>query len=229
MQFAVDNKNTRLCKDIFGNIYDVYHIPKGAIFQNLDLSGMDFAELPASLATCAVLGKFNCSYCVNLTSLKNLPQGFKVLDCSNCWSLTSLRGIPESVSMVICHDCRSLPTLIGLPPKLRSLDCRGCRSLPDFNGCNSEMLEEVLCSSCFSISSLRGIFSKRLRRIDFGLRPPVNLVEIPEHIPSEVVLGISPGEIAFHKACWGLNRELEKIKAKAIALFTKGAEKVNAR
>ena len=97
-----------LCKDINGNLHSIYNIPEGTVFENLDVSGVDFTELPASLAKCTVLGCFDCHDCAKLTSIKNLPKGIKKLDCHNCKRLLSLEGCHKDVEVVNCFECFGL-------------------------------------------------------------------------------------------------------------------------
>jgi len=103
-----DVQGMGLCKDINGNLHSIYNIPEGTVFENLDVSGVDFTELPASLAKCTVLGCFDCHDCAKLTSIKNLPKGIKKLDCHNCKCLLSLEGCHKDVEVVNCFECFGL-------------------------------------------------------------------------------------------------------------------------
>ena len=67
-------------KDVNGNVYhSLNDIPKGAVFDRLDLSFMDFTELPRILATLKVR-KLKIDNCTALETLKNLPRGLEWLD-----------------------------------------------------------------------------------------------------------------------------------------------------
>ena len=95
-----------LYRDINGNLHNINNIPDGTVFDELDLSGMDFTELP-DLSKC-VIKKLIIRDCKNLTSLKNLPNYIKEIDCSGCSSLTSLEGCPKGVKRINCTCCHHL-------------------------------------------------------------------------------------------------------------------------
>jgi len=209
------NGKKRYFKDIHGNVYDINHIPPGTVFEDLDLSCMKFTELPEVLTTCTVKRRFDCSYCIHLTSLKNLPKGVRILDCNNCWSLSSLEGCHDSVEVLICHDCHNLPSLKGISKKLRKLDCSVCWSIPDLKGCCSEVLEEINCCRCTSLESFEGCCSKALKSIYCRA---CCILCIPDCIPDEVIQGLSGGEIAMGRFSWLIKQNKNTLRAKLSAI-----------
>ena len=119
LDFAHDLQYMGLCKDINGKIHSIYNIPEGTVFDNLDLSGMDFTELP-DLSKCTIKGKLDLRNCSNLTSLKGLPEGLRELNCSSCKSLRSLEGCPESVEEIDLSECDSI-SLEGCPKGIKEI------------------------------------------------------------------------------------------------------------
>ena len=96
-----------LRRDINGNVQNVLKPSEGAVFQDLDMSFLDFREFPASLATCTVKGNLNLSGDGpdSLNTLKNCPKVEGEIDVSYRIFIESLEGIPEGVKKVICTGC----------------------------------------------------------------------------------------------------------------------------
>ncbi len=93
-----------LRRDINGNVQDILKPSEGAVFQDLDISYVDFDAISASLATCTVKGNLKLPEdgVFYLTTLKNCPKVEGEIDVSNRYHLKSLEGIPEGVGKVIC-------------------------------------------------------------------------------------------------------------------------------
>lgn len=149
-----DTQNIRLCRDINGKLHDIYNIPEGTVFKDLDLSGMNFTELPASLANCTVKGRLICHGCTYLKSLKNLPKGVREVDCSYCDSLETLEGCTDSVETLICTHCNSLPSLKGCGKNVKKIDVSCSISFTSFDGC-PENVKEINCNGCTALPSLK--------------------------------------------------------------------------
>ena len=178
-----DLKNIGLCKDINGHIHNLYNIPAGTEFDELDLSFMNFETWPdltkakiqrleytnsSSLISLESLPEkleeFICYCCSSLSSLEGLPKELKKLNCRYCDSLTSLKGLPEGLEELNCSSCFSLASLEGAPKGLERLDCSSCFSLASLEGA-PKGLEVLNCSSCSSLASLEGA-PKGLKKID---------------------------------------------------------------
>ena len=123
-----DTRNIGLCRDTDGNLHSIYNIPAGTVFDYLNLSGLDFTELPEVLSTCTVKSLY-LNNCTSLKSLKNCPKGVKRLEISGCTSLTSLKGCPDSVESIYCPFCTSLETLEGCSKNAKEISCYGCDKL----------------------------------------------------------------------------------------------------
>ena len=146
----------RVFKDVDGKEYDdITRIPEGAVFDELDLSGMDFTKLPEVLATCTVK-KFVLHECNNLTSLEGCPKGIERFSCSFCDSLTSLEGSPEGVKEFHCENCASLSSLKGCPKSVKELWCNHNLKLTSLEGL-PEGLEYINLEACANVTSLEGL------------------------------------------------------------------------
>ena len=141
-------------RDIYGNKYNsLEDIPEGSIFDKLNLSEMEFTELPEKLATITVR-LLNLEECKSLTSLKGLPKGLKKLNCSDT-SITSLEGLPEGLKEINCTFCNSLETLKGCPESVEKIKGSFCRSLKTLENCPKGL--KVLYCSRAPITSLKGL------------------------------------------------------------------------
>jgi len=154
LDISRDAQNIRLCKDIDGKLHDIYNIPEGTVFEDLDLSGMNFTELPASLANCTVKGRLICNSCIYLKSLKNLPKGVTEIDCSYCTDLNTLEGCSDSVETIVCRGCTSLPSLKGCGKNVKRIDVSYSTSFTSFEGC-PEGVKEINCNGCTALPSLK--------------------------------------------------------------------------
>jgi len=154
LDISRDANNIKLCKDINGKLHDIYNIPEGTVFEDLDLSGMSFTELPASLANCTVKGRLICNGCISLKSLKNLPEGVKEVDCSNCTALDTLEGCTDSVEAIVCRGCTSLQSLKGCGKNVKRVDVSYSTSFTSFEGC-PEDVKEINCNGCTALPSLK--------------------------------------------------------------------------
>ena len=142
----------RIFRDINSKEYDIDSILEGAVFDKLDMSDMDFAELPEVLSTCTVR-ELNLCGCEKLSSLKNLPNGVEYLNLNRCYSLFSLEGCPEGVKVLYCSGSH-ITSLKGLPESLKILICDETH-ISSLKGC-PKGVEYINSSSCEFLTSLRG-------------------------------------------------------------------------
>ncbi len=165
--------------------YSLEDIPEGAMFNDINLSETDFAELPKVLST-LMIKALSIYRCVRITSLEGLPKGLEKLDCGAtgitslkglseglkelyCWStgITSFEGLPRSVEKLSCWKTR-ITSLKGLPKGLKELDCSytnitSLEWLP-------KGVEKLDCSSTL-ITSLKGLHEglKELRCVNTNI------------------------------------------------------------
>ena len=133
MQSADSKQKIRLCEDIHGNVYDVRRIPPGTVFENLDLSDMDFTELPKVLSTCTVKGWFKCCR-TDISSLKNSPKVEGTIDVSGCKNFRSFYGLRKGAQWIYCAHCPSLNSLEGCYGGVRIVNCQdsAIKYIPDY-------------------------------------------------------------------------------------------------
>jgi len=205
-ELAHDFKNMGFCKDIKGNLYDIYNIPEGTVFEELDLSRMDFTELPKVLSTCMVK-RLNISGCTYWNSFKNFPKGLEYLDCRYT-GITSLKGCPEGLKNLDC-SCTKIASLEGYPNSVEDINCSST-SITSLKGCSKNVIH-VDCSGCTDLESLEGC-SKGVKSVFcYGCS---NLKYIPAYIPSSAILGLSASKIAICKLNWLIKNKEAVLKDK---------------
>ena len=127
---------------------DAYLVQKEILKYNLrshiylDLSGLKITSLPSCLSELN-LKTLNCSQCLNLSFLPNLPDCL-ILDCSQCPNITPLPSLPKCTEL----DCSACPLLREIPDlsSCASLECSQCpniTTLPSLPECT-----ELSCSDC---------------------------------------------------------------------------------
>jgi len=217
---AHDFKNMGFCKDINGNVYNINDIPEGTVFDELDLSRMDFVELPEVLATCTVK-KLYLTGCTYWNSFKNFPKGVEYLDCRytginslkgcpaealkkldcSCTSIDSLEGCPKSVEDINCSSTR-ITSLKGCPENVTHIDCSGCRDLGTFEGC-SKKIKNIICYGCEGVKS------------------------IPDYIFNKAIMGLSASKIAKGKLNWLIKNKSAASKAYLLRVIKGNTLKLN--
>ena len=205
-ELANDFKNMGFCKDINGNLYDIYNIPEGTVFDELDLSRMDFTELPKELATCTVK-RLNISGCTYWNSFKNFPKGLEYLDCRYT-GITSLEGCPKGLKKLDC-SCTKIASLEGCSESVEDINCSST-SISSLKGC-PENATHVNCSGCPDLETLEGC-PKGIRAVFcYGCS---NLKYIPAYIPNSSILGLSASKIAICKLNWLIKNKEAALKDK---------------
>lgn len=105
-----------------GKIYDLNKLPENfTIYGDIDLSKQSFQILP-NLSTTTVMGKFDCSQNLNLTSLKGAPKQVKEFNASVCPRVTSLKYGPQCVRIYRINGNPQLKDISDLPNELDFLD-----------------------------------------------------------------------------------------------------------
>lgn len=137
--FIISNKPNK------DGLYEVFS-KKGIIVENKSITSLTNGMFIWTF----VWGKFDCSCCFLLESLKGAPRevvGY--FDCSECKSLKTLEGAPEEVEGgFYCNDCTSLESLEGVPKTVKEFDCSCCYMLHSLKGAPKEVYDRFSCRMC---------------------------------------------------------------------------------
>ncbi|MCX6994248.1 MAG: hypothetical protein NTY13_00165 [Chlamydiae bacterium] len=143
--------NLMAAKQVKGRILESYYTcsqnsEPGLI--ELNLSGLSISQMPPCL-TRLNLKSLNCSNCLELTQLPDLPN-CRQLNCFNCPKLTQLPKLPSGTHLT-CSSCIALKELPDLP-NCTQLNCSNCPELTKLPKLPSGT--HLTCSSCTALKEL---------------------------------------------------------------------------
>jgi hypothetical protein len=130
-------------------------------------------------------GEFDCSHCINLTSLKGCPRSVGTFNCSYCTKLTSLEEGPDEITtMCYCNDC-GLITLKGMPQKCKNFKCSN-NPLKNLEGSPKIIKGRFSCSHCSELETLKGCPEQITAWFDCSKCPKLNFESLKQYIPKKI-------------------------------------------
>lgn len=182
---------------LFDNYYGSYIIPmkpnKDGIFEitftkKMVVINKELSELTNGLfifGDCK--GEFDCSHCINLTSLKGSPRSIGTFNCSYCPKLTSLVGGPEKLynnTTYYCNDC-GLTTLKGSPKNCFGMNC--CNNkIKNLVGGPEKINGHFICNHNSELESLKGCPEQIKGWFDCSNCPKLELESLKMYFPKKL-------------------------------------------
>ena len=93
---------------------------------SIDLSGLKFSKIPLKF------GKIDGILILdgtNITTFENAPYSVKGISARNCMQLKSLKGLPENMSQLDVSGSTALKSLEGVPRIVRFLSIENCKGI----------------------------------------------------------------------------------------------------
>lgn len=130
-------------------------------------------------------GEFDCSHCINLTSLKGSPRSIGTFNCSYCPKLTSLKDGPEQVyNTYYCNNC-GLTSLKGSPKINYGFNCC-CNPLKNLKGASKKINAKFICSYCQELETLEGCPEHIKGWFDCSNCPKLKLDSLKKYFPKKI-------------------------------------------
>ena len=125
--------------------------------------------------------KLKLGYCINLTTLPDLPEGLEEIDLFSCSALKTIKNIPSTVKKLNLQQCINLKTLPKLPEGLEEINLSGCSTLETINNIPSTV-KKLDLGYCINLTTLPQLH-EGLEEIDLsGFRALETIPNIPSTI-----------------------------------------------
>lgn len=129
--------------------------------------------------------EFDCSHCINLTSLKGSPRITGTFNCSYCPKLTSLKDGPEKVyNTYYCNNC-GLTSLEGSPKINYGFNCCG-NPLKNLKGASKKVNAKFICSYCPELETLEGCPEQIKSWLDCSNCPKLEFESLKKYFPKKI-------------------------------------------